>query len=146
MGALTSIAALGLNAALAARSASNERREINAERDRQIAEIQARDAEVERERQAALRRTLAAQRARLGAAGVGGAGGSAEAVLRGLTEESERERAARQDASSRRIGEARATASGRRRSNLLDLTGQLTQAGLSALGRSRSTGRSLLDL
>ena len=146
MGALTSLATIGLNAALAQRRASNERSEIRADRNWQIAEIRAQDAERERERRETLRRALAAQRARSGAAGVGGSGGSAEAVLRGLTEESERERAARADASGRRIEQVRDSARRARERNLLDLTGELTRTGLGLFGSRRSTGRSLLDL
>ena len=147
MGALTSLATVGLNAAFADRKARNERREIKAERDRRIAEIRTGDAAAEEERRAALRRLLASERARAGAAGVGGAGGSAQAVLRGLTEESERERTAREGASAQRIRELRDRARGERRRNLLDLTEQLTRGGLGLLGgRRRTVSRSLLDL
>ena len=88
MGAFTNLATVGLNFALAQQAARQEIREINRERDRQVREIQARNEEERRRQQEALRRRLAAQRARAGAAGVGG-GGSAQAVLRGLTEEAE---------------------------------------------------------
>ena len=55
---------------------------------RQISESQAIET---RRRQEQLIRTLAAQRARAGAAGVGGTGGSSEALLRGLSNETERD-------------------------------------------------------
>ena len=55
---------------------------------RQIRESQAIE---ERRRQEQLIRNLAAQRARAGAAGIGGAGGSSEALLQGLSNETERD-------------------------------------------------------
>ena len=82
MGALSNVATLGLNFALAQQAARQEAGDINRERDRQIREIQARNEEERRRRQEELLRRLAAQRARAGAAGVSG-GGSAQAVLRG---------------------------------------------------------------
>ena len=88
MGALSNVATLGLNFALAQKAARQQSGDVNRERDRQVREIQARNEEERRRRQEELRRRLAAQRARAGAAGVGG-GGSAQAVLRGLTEEAE---------------------------------------------------------
>ena len=50
----------------------------------------------EDERRAALRRAVARQNARFGASGIGGSGGSAEAVLLGLFDESEEDLASRE--------------------------------------------------
>lgn len=51
----------------------------------------------ESERRSALRRAVARQRAKFGAQGIGSAGGSSEAVLLGLFDESEDERKKRED-------------------------------------------------
>lgn len=146
MGALSSLATVGLNFALAERSARRQSSAINADRDQQIAGIQARDAEVRREEEARLRRQLASQRARAGAAGVVGRGGSSDAVLRGLVEEAEAGLAARETRSAAQIGDIRSAASSARRRNLLDLVGGATSSGLRTLGRSTGRRTSLLDL
>lgn len=144
MGALSSLATVGLNFALANRSARREARSIDAERDRQIAEIQARDAEVRREEEARLRRRLAAERARAGAAGIIGRGGSSEAVLRGLVEESEAGLSAEERQSALRIQEIRTRAGDARSRNLLDLVGNTASGGLRTLGRAAGRRTSLL--
>ncbi|MDX1541476.1 MAG: hypothetical protein R3349_08745 [Geminicoccaceae bacterium] len=136
MGALTSLASVGLNFALAERAAKRQSRSINADRDRQIAEIQARDAETRREEEARLRRQLASQRARAGAAGVGGTGGSSEAVLRGLVQETEAGLAAREGQSALRADGIRRSARDASRRNLLDRIGGATSGGLRTFGRS----------
>ena len=141
MGALSNVATLGLNFALAQQAARQQSGDINRERDRQIRDIQARNEEERRRQQQALRRRLAAQRARAGAAGVGG-GGSAQAVLRGLTEEATAAQEASDEAVARRIGDLRRRASGARERNLLELAGGATRSTLGLLGGSR---RSLLD-
>jgi hypothetical protein len=142
MGALTNLATLGLNVALAQQAARQESGDISRERDRQIREVQARTEEERRRQQEALRRRLAAQRARAGAAGVGG-GGSAGAVLRGLTEEAEAAQEASDEAAARRIGDLRRRASQARERNLLELAGGVTRSTLGAFGGLG--GRSLLD-
>jgi hypothetical protein len=146
MGALSSLATVGLNFALAQRSATRQASSINADRDRQIAEIQARDAEERRDEEAALRRRLASQRARAGAAGVGGRDGSSEAVLRGLVDETEAALGAQEQQSALRIGDIRRSASDARRRNLLDLVGGVSRSGLRTLSSSSSRRTSLLDL
>ena len=97
--------------------------------------------EQRRRQQEALRRRLSAQRARAGAAGVGG-GGSAQAVLRGLTEETEAAQDASDQAAARRIGDLRRRASQERERNLLELVGGASRSALGLLGRGP---RSLLD-
>ena len=88
MGALNSLATLGLNLALSQRAQANESKELRQERDRQIQAIRLRDAEDGRQQEQALRRRLAEERARAGGAGVGSSGGSADAILAGLVQES----------------------------------------------------------
>lgn len=143
MGALSSLATLGLNFALAQQAARQESGEIKRERDQQIREIQARNEEDRRRQQETLRRRLAAQRARAGAAGVGGSG-SAQAVLRGLTEEADASQEASDEAAARRISDLRRRASQARERNLLELVGGATRSSLGLLG-SGSSRRSLLD-
>jgi hypothetical protein len=143
MGAFTNLATLGLNFALAQQAARQESGDINRERDRQIREIQARNQEERRQQQEALRRRLAAQRARAGAAGVGG-GGSAQAVLRGLTEEADAAQDASNDAAAARIADLRRRASRARERNLLDLAGDATRSTLGVFGGGVGR-RSLLD-
>jgi hypothetical protein len=140
MGALSSLASIGLNLALAQQASERQARDINAQRNRQIQAIRQRDEEQQRQQEEALRRRLAAQRARAGAAGVSG-GGSANAVLRGLIEEAAAAEQARAAESSARIADVRRGASSSRSRNLLDLTGR----GLSALGQSTGRRISLLD-
>lgn len=145
MGALSSLATVGLNFALAQQASRRQSQAISSDRDRQIQQIQQRDAEAERERRERLRRQLAAQRARAGAAGVGG-GGSADAVLRGLVEEAEAEARASGTESGHRIGDIRRRAHTARQRNLLDLVGTATQSGVRTLSSSSRRGLSLLDL
>lgn len=143
MGALSNLATLGLNVALAQQAARQQSGDISRERDRQIREIQARNEEERRRQQEALRQRLAAQRARAGAAGVGG-GGSAQAVLRGLTEEAEAAQEASEEAAVRRIADLRRRASQARERNLLELVGGATRSSLGLLSGG-SGRRSLVD-
>jgi hypothetical protein len=140
MGALTSLATTGLNLALAQQAASGQARDARQERDRRIQEIQARNREENRKRREELRRRLAAERARAGAAGVATRGGSSDAVLRGLVEETDRVEQAAGNSVRRQIGELHRNASSARRSNLLDLAGDVAGSVFGGSGRS-----SLLD-
>ena len=145
MGALSSLASIGLNLALAQQASERQGRDVNAERDRQIQAIRQRDEEQQRQQQDTLRRQLAAQRARAGAAGVSG-GSSANAVLRGLTEEATAVEQARAAGSNSRIADLQRSASSSRSRNLLNLVGGATGSSLSALGQSTGRRLSLLDL
>jgi hypothetical protein len=140
MGALTSLATTGLNLALAQQAASGQARDARQERDRRVQEIQARNREENRKRREELRRRLAAQRARAGAAGVATRGGSSDAVLRGLVEETDRADRAASNSVRRQISELRRNASSARRSNLLDLADNVAGSVFGGSGRS-----SLLD-
>jgi hypothetical protein len=146
MGAITSLATAGLNLALAQQSAQRQSRAIDADRDRQIAAIRQRDDEERRRGEDQLRRQLATQRARAAAAGVGSGGGSADAVLRGLIEESEAAQRAREQSSALRIDELRRRAQQSRRRNLLDLAGGPAGGALRSLGRETGRQISLIDL
>jgi hypothetical protein len=140
MGALTSLATTGLSLALAQQAASGQARDARQERDRRIQEIQARNREENRKRREELRRRLAAERARAGAAGVATRGGSSDAVLRGLVEETDRAERAGSNSLRNQISELRRNASSARRNSLLDLAGNVAGSVLGGSG-----GSSLLD-
>jgi hypothetical protein len=144
MGAYTSLATLGLNLALQRQAQKNEAKDLKKERDQQVREIMAKDAEGRRQQEDALRRRLAEERARVGAAGIGGSGGSADAILRGLGEESDALQAARADEARRRVDLVRDSYTRKRRDSLLDFTSRWLSAGSSALGGT-TRRRSLLD-
>lgn len=142
MGALNSLATLGLNLALSRQAQQAEGSELREERDRQIAEIRQRDLAEQRQQTSTLKRRLAEERARAGAAGVGATGGAADAILRGLTAESDALARERRAEAARRIEAIRSAYSDKRRHNLLDFASRSLTAS-SQLGTGRS--RSLLD-
>jgi hypothetical protein len=143
MGALNSLATMGLNLALGQQAQRAQTKELRQDRDSQIREIQLRDAETRRQQELALRRRLAEERARAGAAGVGSTGGSADAILSGLVEESRLLDASRAAQSQQQVDEIRKAYETRRRSNLLDFAGRWLSFG--SRSGSRLGGRSLLD-
>jgi hypothetical protein len=139
MGAYSSLAALGLNAVLSQRAQRAEAKDLRKEQQRQIREIQLRDAEERRQQEQTLQRRVAEERARAGAAGVGSTGGAADAIVRGLAEESRLTSAARNERTSLRLDELRDTYDQRRRQSLLDFASRWLSS-----GRSSGRGRSLL--
>lgn len=92
----------------------------NAALDRASLAVQSQEAQ--RERQAALKRAVARQRAQFGASGVGAGSGSGEAVLLGLFSESEEERAARERLDGFRFGAIDQNIEQQRRLNVLQRT------------------------
>ena len=145
MGALSSLATLGLDLALSQQATKRASTQLRADRDQRIKQIQLQDTEDRRQRELTLKRRLAEQRARAGAAGVGSTGGSADAILRGLEEESETLQSLREAESARRIEEARAGFAERKKRNLLDTSRSWLQAGARTFAGSGARGRSLLD-
>lgn len=143
MGALSSLASVGLNLALAERAQRRQSRTINAERDSRVEDIERRSEEEERRAADRLRRELASQRARSGAAGVGGSA-SANAILRGLVEEASAAEQVRQQDASQSIETLNRNARNARRNNLLNLAGSSARQGVSLLSRGSRT--SLLNL
>ena len=67
MGGVSSLANLGLNVALSQQAAQKKNRDLEKDRDRQIAAIMRDDREAERKQASALRRRQASERARAGA-------------------------------------------------------------------------------
>lgn len=76
----------------------------------------------ESERRAALKRAIARQRASYGAAGIGSNGGSAQAVLLGLINESEEEKAQRESLDTLRLKDLDRQVEQQKRVNTLQLT------------------------
>ena len=144
MGALSSLATLGLNLALSQQAQRAQAKELRQDRDLQIREIQLRDAEDRRQQEVALRRRLAEERARAGAAGVGSTGGSADAILRGLVEESRLLDGARRRETAQRLAGIRDSHDGRRRRNLLAFADRTLSLGARFAGGGQRS-RSLLD-
>lgn len=142
MGALSSLATVGLNLALADQAQKRKVQEIDIQRDEDIEKIELKDTEELRRATERLRRQLAAQRARAGAAGVGGSATST-AVLRGLVQEAAATEQALRNESAQAIESINRDARNARRSSLLDLAGRTSQNSLSQLSGSRRN--SLLD-
>lgn len=144
MGAYSSLATLGLNLALSQRAQQAQSKELQQERDRQLQAIQLKDSEASRQQELALRRRLAEERARAGGAGVGSSGGSADAILQGLVEESRQLDAARNRQTSQRIDAIERAYDQRRKRSLLDFAGRSVALG-SRQGSTTRSSRSLLD-
>lgn len=143
MGALSSLASVGLNLALADQAQKRQSRTINADRDRRVGEIEQRNTEEQRRAAERLRRQLASQRARAGAAGVGDSA-SSNAILRGLVEEASAVDRVRQQEAAQSIDTLNRNAQTARRNNLLDFAGTSARQGLSLIRPGSRT--SLLDL
>lgn len=145
MGAFSSLATLGLDLALSQAARRQKDDSLDREQDRRAQQILAASAEDRRQAQLTLRRRLAEERARAGASGVGGSGGSADAVLRGLEEESRALQAARDAEARGRIDALDSTFGERRQRNLLDYSSRWLDAGTRSLLGSGGRRRSLLD-
>lgn len=143
MGALSSLASVGLNLALADQAQRRQAKKINAERDDRVDAIERRNAEEQRKTAERLRRQLASQRARAGAAGIGGSATS-NAILRGLVEEASAVDQTRQQETTQSIATLNRNARNARRSNLLDLADGSARQEISLL--SRGSRSSLFDL
>ena len=136
MGALNSIAALGLNAALSQQAQSARSNDLRKQQERQMRELQLRNAEEQRQQDRALQRRIAQERARAGAAGVGSTGGAADAIVRGLTEEADQESAARVQLLGQQVDALRDSYRQRRQRSLLDGAERLVSLGRASGGRS----------
>ena len=143
MGALSSLATVGLNLALADQAQRRQSRTINAERDQRIDTIERRNAEERRRIEDRLRRQLASQRARAGAAGIGGSG-SSNAIIQGLIEEASIADQTSQQEASQSVATINRNARNARRNNLLELADSSARRGISLI--SRGSGSSLFDL
>lgn len=86
-------------------------------------------------RRAALKRAVARQRAQFGAQGTGSSDGSAQAVLLGLFDESDAERAAREKLDAMRLSALESDLSGKKQLNLLQVTQLAERQKLDRLSR-----------
>ncbi len=145
MGALTSLATMGLELALARKARDDQREQLKEQRRHEIRRLRLTEEEEQRRQQAALARRLAQERARAGALGIGGSGGSIDAVLRGLEEEARAIREARQRETDARIDAVRTRYDARMRRSLLDTVSPLAELGSRAVTGLGSSRRSLLD-
>jgi hypothetical protein len=145
MGALSSLATLGLELAMAQKARDDQQDRLEEQRRQEIRRIRLAEAEEQRRQQATLARRLAQGRARAGAMGISASGGSIDAVLRGLEEESRALQAARGREAAARISAVRERYEGRSRRNLLESAARIGEWGAGALGGLRSSRRSLLD-
>ena len=142
MGALGSLATVGLNVALANEAQRRQRRQINNQRDEDVDKIERRRADEQRRDADRLRQQLARQRARAGAAGLGNSA-STTAVLRGITQEVSAADRARREEAAQAIESINRNARSARRNSLLDIASTTARSSFSQTsGRQR---RSLLD-
>ena len=143
MGGLNSLASMGLNLALGQQAMRQEGKKAKAERDRQIAAVMGSGTEDARLQANALRRRLASERVRAGAAGTATTGGSIDAILRGLENEAELDARSRRDATAARVREINDAFGTRRSNNLLTMTNRLLGSVADSNG-SASKRRSLI--
>lgn len=109
-------------------------------------EIAIKAEEVESKRRAALKRAVARQRAQFGGAGVSSSGGSSEAVLLGLFDESDEERATRERLDGIRLASIDDNLANRKSINTLQRTQLEQRQKLNALGKTRNAAQDLVDL
>lgn len=143
MGGLNSLASLGLNLALGQQAMRQESKKLTDERDRQLAAVMRSSQELDRQQANALRRRLASERVRAGAAGTATTGGSIDAILRGLEREAELDSDARRAATAQKVRDIRETFGARRSSNLLTMSNRLLGSALGG-GGSSAGRRSLI--
>ena len=136
MGGFSSLANLGLNVALSQQATQRQNKDLEKDRDRQIAAIMRDSRDAERQQSSALRRRQASERARAGATGTATTGGSIDAILRGLEREAELDSAARRETAAARVKQIRATFGTRQRNNLLSTTNRVLGTSNSTLRRS----------
>ena len=142
MGAYSSLATLGLNLALSQAAQRSRSDQLGKQEDQQASDILASDAATRQQQASDLAQRMAAERARLGAAGVGTTGGSADAVLSGLQDQGDLAQQALDAQTTSRLDQVQQSFDQRQRSNLLDFSNQWLGVGSSLLG---GQGRSLLD-
>ncbi len=136
MGGLSSLATIGLNAALQGIAEKRDNRRLREEEKRRKRELLQRFAEREQKTRADLRRRLAAERARAGAAGVA-SGGSFDAILRSLRSETDRSLSAGRRDLALGLENLSDLFGRRRRRNLLETTGGFLTLGRQAFGGFR---------
>ncbi len=143
MGGLSTLASLGLNAALQREAQKRADKDLRKEEKRRKKALLQRFEEQRQKSEDLLRRRLAAERARAGAAGVAG-GGSFDAILRGLEREAARSQRQRRNALAVDLGALSDTFDTRRKRNLLERGTSLFSLGRRSLGAALGARRNLL--
>src|SRR5690606_37034756 len=121
-----------------------DKKQLEKEFQRKRVDLIAKASEARREQDQALKRRLAQERARAGAAGISSTGGSIDAVLRGLTSEARADQAAADAILRSNLAALRDAYGTKKRRNLLDFNKSWVDAGSKTLA-GLSRGRSLLD-
>lgn len=134
----------GMNMVQAKQQARAQNAAAEASAQFQMQQAQQQQAIRERDRRERLRQALASQRAQFGAQGLGG-GGSADAVLKGLTDETERAIQDDRDLMSLSLEALNNRLEQQRRRNLLDLSDYRRRAAFGALQRGLGGFKSLLE-
>ena len=142
MGAFSSLAGIGLDAAMSRSASGAENAALEAEAERDVAEVRQRDAARRKQRRRELRDRVAEARAAAASAGTGSAGGSAAAVRRGIEEELLEEDALAAQERDLAIRNIRSRAGARQSRNLLESRNRMTK---DVVGGAMKVGSSLLD-
>lgn len=132
MGGASTLATTGVNLALSQQASRKKDKQIKKSRDEEIEAINQDVATKQGDQNAALRRRLAALKARTGASGVASKGGSIDAVIRGLERETATTNAELVTFAQNQIAGARESASSQRQRNLLSFTSSLVGSGRSS--------------
>lgn len=143
MGAFSTLAGIGVDAALSRSKSSNQNAAVEAEAERDVAEVRQRDAAERTQRERERRERLAAARAIAASSGTGSGTGSARAVRRGIEDELMEEDALAVEERDLAIRNIRARAGARQRRNLLASRNRVTK---DVVGGAMKVGGSLLDL
>jgi hypothetical protein len=143
MGAFSTLAGIGIDAATSRSSSNAENAAIEAEAERDVTEVRRRDAAERKRRARDMRERLAQARATAAGSGTGSGVGSARAVRRGIEDELLEEDALAAQERDLAIRNIRARAGARQRRNLLESRNRMTQ---DVVGGAMKVGSSLLDL
>jgi len=142
MGAFSTLAGIGLDAAMSRSSSSSENAAIQAEAERDIAEVRQDDAAERQQRERELRARLAKARAVAASSGTGSGTRSNRAVRRGIEDELMEEDALAVQERDLAIRNIRARAGARQRRNLLESRNRTAK---DVVGGAMKVGSSLLD-
>lgn len=142
MGAFSTLAGIGLDAAMSRSSSSRDNAAIQAEAERDIAEVRQDDAAERTKRKRELRARLADARAAAASAGTGSGTRSNRAVRRGIEDELMEEDALAVQERDLAINNIRARAGARQRRNLLESRDRTAK---DVVGGAMKVGSSLLD-
>ncbi|MFP4125396.1 MAG: hypothetical protein ACLFU0_01955 [Alphaproteobacteria bacterium] len=142
MGAFSTLAGIGMDAAMSRSKSSSENAAMTAEAERDVAEVRQDDAAARKQRERELRTRLANARAAAASSGTGSGTRSNRAVRRGIEDELMEEDALAVQERDLAVRNIRARAGARQRRNLLDSRNRTTR---DVVGGAMKVGSSLLD-